>query len=53
MSLQAQEAFLDQQEEKLDAAYESSALSEHEYKRMIAQLDRERRALYAREDDEQ
>ena len=50
MSIEAQEARLDMEEERLTDAYESGALPLHEYRRMIAQLDRQRMALYAQEE---
>lgn len=44
------EARLDMEEDRLTEAHMSGALSDAEFRTMIAQLDRERMALMAREE---
>jgi len=50
VSIEAQEAYLDKQEDRLTEAHMTGALSDSEYQTMIRQLDRERMALMAREE---
>jgi hypothetical protein len=44
------EARLDMEEDRLTEAHMSGALSDAEFRTMIAQLDRQRMALYAQEE---